>query len=311
VHRAGICGTDLSIVAGQHPRARPGLVMGHEFVGHVEAVGSSVTAELHPGDRVVVEPLISCGACYACRAGFAYVCEHLGLYGIDADGAFAEFIKVTADKTFKIPDSLPDQVAVLIEPLAVAIHAVRLSSLKVGDTACVLGGGPIGLLTALVASQAGLRDLTLVERQPFRIEIAKQLGLETINSDQVDVRKAIRERTGGRGVSVLFEAAGAEATMLLAPRLCCVRGEIVQIAMPKLPRAMDIVALTFHELTLKGIRVYDAHDFERAIALAASWPHDVSRLASAPFSLDQADNAFAAARQGHQALKVVFQIDNP
>ena len=107
VHRAGICGTDLSIVAGQHPRARPGLVMGHEFVGHVEAVGSSVTAELHPGDRVVVEPLISCGACYACRAGFAYVCEHLGLYGIDADGAFAECIKVTADKTFKIPDSLP------------------------------------------------------------------------------------------------------------------------------------------------------------------------------------------------------------
>ncbi len=308
VRRAGICGTDMSIVAGLHPRAQPSLVMGHEFVGTIVEIGPGVSGDLRKGDRVVVEPLITCGKCYACRAGFAYVCERLGLYGIDTDGAFAEFVKVAAEKTFKIPDELSDAVAALIEPLAVAVHAVRLSSLKVGDTACVLGGGPIGLLTALVAGQVGLRDLLLVERQPFRIELARGFGLEVFDSSAGDVAEEIARRSGDRGVDVVFEAAGAPATMLVAPRLCCVRGEIVQISMPKVPREMDIVALTFRELTLKGVRVYDAHDFERAIALASSWPHDLTRIISQPYSLDEAEAAFTAARQGDQALKVIFNV---
>ena len=308
VRRAGICGTDMSIVAGLHPRAKPSLVMGHEFVGTIETAGSSADADLQPGDRVVVEPLISCGTCYACRAGFAHVCQRLGLYGIDVDGAFAEFVKVAADKTFKIPDSLPDQAAALIEPLAVAVHSVRLSALKVGDAACVLGGGPIGLLTALVASQVGLRDLLLVEQQPFRIQVARQFGLSTFDSSEGDVVEEIQRRTDGRGVDVVFEAAGAAATMLAAPRLCCIRGEIVQISMPKTPREMDIVALTFRELTLKGVRVYDAHDFQRAIALASQWPYDLAKLASDPYPLDQAQEAFSVARQGDRAMKVIFDI---
>ena len=306
VHYAGICGTDLSIVAGQHPRAQPSLVMGHEFVGTIEDIGPSVRSDFQPGDRVVVEPLISCGHCYACRAGFAHVCERLGLYGIDADGAFAEFVNVVADKTLKIPDTLSDLEAALIEPLAVAVHAVRLSSLKVGDVACVLGGGPIGLLTALVASQVRLRDLLLVERQPHRIDIAREFGLSTFDSSQGDVAEEVQRRTNGRGVDVLFEAAGAPETILAAPRLCCVRGEIVQVAMPKTPRQMDIVAWTFRELTLKGVRVYDAHDFERAIALASEWPHDLTRLLSAPYPFERAAEAFAAAKEGDKVLKVIF-----
>ena len=107
----------------------------------------------------------------------------------------------------------------------------------------------------------------------------------------------------------MFEAAGAPATMLVAPRLCCVRGEIIQISMPKTPREMDIVALTFRELTLKGVRVYDPFDFERAIALASQWSCDLSRLASEPYPLDRAEEAFAVARQGEKALKVIFDIE--
>jgi threonine dehydrogenase-like Zn-dependent dehydrogenase len=236
------------------------------------------------------------------------VCDRLGLYGIDADGAFAEFVKVAADKAFKIPDGLSDQAAALIEPLAVAVHSVRLSSLKIGDFACVLGGGPVGLLTALTASQVGPRHLLLVERQPYRIGVARQFGLSTFDSSQGDVAEEIQRRTDGRGVDVVFEAAGAPATMLLAPRLCCVRGEIVQISMPKTPREMDIVALTFRELTLKGVRVYDAHDFERAIALASEWSYDLAKLASDPYPLDRAEEAFAVARQGDKALKVIFGV---
>lgn len=308
VRRAGICGTDMSIVAGLHPRAEPSLVMGHEFVGTVEQLGPSVERDLGVGDRVVVEPLITCGRCYACRSGFAYVCENLGLYGIDADGAFAEFIKVAADKTFKIPDSLDDTAAALIEPMAVAVHAVRVSALKIGDTACVLGGGPIGLLTAVVAREVGLSDLVLIERQPSRLDFADRFGVPTFDSSDGHIVEEIQRRTTGRGVDAVFEAAGAPETMLVAPRLCRIRGEIVQISMPKVPREMDIVAITFREITLKGVRVYDAFDFERAIAMASRWACDLSILASDPFSLDEAEQAFAAARQGDKALKVIFDV---
>ena len=139
---AGICGTDLSIMAGKHPRARPPLIMGHEFSGVIETAGGDVR-NLKPGDKVVAEPLISCGTCFACRSGYGYVCQNLGLYGIDAPGAFAEYIALPAGKVFKLPETFDLKKAALIEPLAVAVHAVRLSSLKVTDAVCVLGAGPI------------------------------------------------------------------------------------------------------------------------------------------------------------------------
>lgn len=308
VHRAGICGTDLSIVAGQHPRAQPALIMGHEFVGTIAELGSAAPGDLKIGERVVVEPLISCGKCYACRAGFDHVCDRLGLYGIDADGAFAEFIRVAADKVVRVPDQITDQTATLIEPLAVAVHAVRMSALKVGDRVCVLGGGPIGLLVALVAGETGVQDLLLVEPQPHRAAIARQFGLTVLDPSTTDVVENLQDRTAGRGVDTVFEAAGAPDTILAAPRLCCARGEIVQVAMPKVPRDFDVVAFTFRELTMKGVRVYDAHDFRRALQLAATWQHDIARIASTPFPLDDAESAFTAARLGDRALKVVFNV---
>jgi (R,R)-butanediol dehydrogenase/meso-butanediol dehydrogenase/diacetyl reductase len=309
VRKAGICGTDMSIVSGLHPRAKPALVMGHEFVGAIESIGGDVHQNLSVGERVVVEPLISCGKCYACRAGFSYVCEKLGLYGIDTDGAFAELVKVAADKVFQTPESLSDTAAALIEPLAVAVHAVRESALKVGDEACVLGGGPIGLLTALVAREAGLKDIVLVERRANRIEIAKGFGIPTFDSSTGGIEAEILRRTDGRGVDVVFEAAGAPATMMVAPRLCRIRGEIIQISMPKTPREMDVVGITFREVTLKGVRCYAPFDFQRAIDLATTWAGDLERIASEPFALDDAERAFAVARQGDQALKVIFDID--
>ena len=171
VKYAGICGTDLSIMAGKHPRAKRPLIMGHEFSGTVHEAGTNVSG-MQAGDRIVVEPLISCGTCYACRSGYAYVCQNLGLYGIDAPGAFAEFVKVPAEKVFSVPDDIDYDIAALIEPMAVAVHAIRLSNLKVGDVVCVQGAGPIGLLTALVAQQSGSREVIICEKESYRCDIA-------------------------------------------------------------------------------------------------------------------------------------------
>ena len=302
VRYAGICGSDLSIIAGKHPRAKPPLIMGHEFSGEVVHGSSKIPTGCH----VVVEPLITCGECYACRSGFAYVCQNLGLYGIDAPGAFAEYIKVPENTVHLIPDELGLRSAALIEPLSVAVHAVRLSGLKVGDSVCVLGAGPVGLLTALVARLSGASRVMISEREPYRLQIAGSYGLDTIDAEREDLSEAVWDATDGVGVDVVFEAAGAEETVLSAPSLCRVRGEIVQIAMPKVPRPLDIVTFTFREIRMTGVRVYAPFDFQRASALASEM--DLKPLLSENYSLDDADKAFRMAAAGSEVMKVVFRV---
>jgi 2-desacetyl-2-hydroxyethyl bacteriochlorophyllide A dehydrogenase len=303
VRAGGVCGTDLSILAGKHPRAKPPLVMGHEFSG--EVVSANGPAALGPGARVTCEPLISCGTCVACRSGFAYVCQNLKLYGIDTDGAFAEYVTVASDSLFALPDGVSFELGALVEPVAVAVHAVRMSSLRVGDTACVLGGGPIGLLTALVARLSGPERVIVCEKDAFRIDVARGFGLEVIDVNEADPEEEIPARTDGRGADVVFEVAGAPETVLAAPRLCRVRGELIAVAMPKVPRPFDIVALTFREITVRGIRVYAPYDFERATRIVAESGLDLGRLQSEPFALEDGVAAFARAKEGAGIMRVL------
>jgi (R,R)-butanediol dehydrogenase/meso-butanediol dehydrogenase/diacetyl reductase len=305
---AGICGSDLSIVDGKHPRAKPGLIMGHEFSGTLVDIRSQTRKDLHIGDLVVAEPLISCGSCFACLSGVAYVCQSLGLYGIDRPGAFADYVKVPARSVFVIPENISLKLAVLVEPMAVAVHAARLSSLRIGDSVCVLGGGPIGLLTALVAQQAGARTVLMSEIQPFRMSLAREFGIDVLNPTQIDLQQAVFNRTKGRGVDIVFEAAGSEQTVLIAPKLCRVQGEVIMIAMPKVLRSFDIVAYTFKEITMKGVRVYAPFDFERAIHLIAECPHDLTKLLSGFYLLSQGTQAFEEAKNAKESMRVVFNI---
>ncbi len=308
VHYAGICGSDLSIVDGKHPRAQPGLIMGHEFSGTLVDIQSNTREDLHAGDMVVAEPLISCGACFACRSGSAYVCQSLGLYGIDRPGAFAEFVKVPVRSLFPVPEGMSAKLAVLIEPIAVAVHAVRLSSLKLGDSVCILGGGPIGLLTALVAQQAGARTVIMSEIQPFRIALARGFGIEVLDPTQLDLEQTILERTQGRGADLVFEASGSEQTALIAPKLCRVHGEVIMIAMPKVTRAFDVVAYTFKEITMKGVRVYAPFDFERAIHFVVECPHDLTKLLGGFYPLSEGVRAFQEAKHAKESMRVIFHI---
>ena len=265
VRCSGICGTDLSILAGKHPRARAPLIMGHEFSGEIVEIGGAGAkgAGLQSGDHVIAEPLISCGRCFACRSGFSYVCQSLKLYGIDADGAFAEYVRLPLASLYRIPNDLDYRLGALIEPLAVAVHAVRLSSLKLSDSVCVVGAGPIGLMTGLVARIAGPEQVILCERDPSRIEIAQAHGFRVIDTEHADPIIETLALTSGRGMDLVFEAAGGPTTYITALKLCRVHGEVIQVAMPKDQVPADMVTLTFKELTVKGLRVYAPFDFER------------------------------------------------
>ena len=175
----GFCGSDLNIVAGTHPRARPPLTLGHELSGRIARMGEP-SRDLADGDRVTAYPLITCGTCHACTHGYPHVCRQLRLFGFDVDGGMAQFVKLPVDALMKLPEKMPARIGALIEPLAVAVHGVGRTALEGVETAAVLGAGPIGILTALVARSRGIPNLLISDVLPSRLELARSLGLTTI-----------------------------------------------------------------------------------------------------------------------------------
>ena len=176
----GICGTDLHVYLG-HMDARVGSnrVIGHEMSGTIDAVGDDVTG-LESGEPVVIRPLSSCGECPACERGHAHICQNLKFLGLDTDGAFQQKWNVPAHMIHKLPDNVPLDQAALIEPVAVACHDVRRGRVQPGEDVLVIGGGPIGMLNAMVAKHAG-GNVTISEINPHRLAIASGLGFSVCN----------------------------------------------------------------------------------------------------------------------------------
>jgi (R,R)-butanediol dehydrogenase/meso-butanediol dehydrogenase/diacetyl reductase len=305
---AGICGTDLAIVAGKHPRATPPLVMGHEFAGTIAELPPGATSHLQIGDRVTANPLLTCGTCYVCRAGLPHVCRNLKLIGIDRDGAFAEYVLVGADAVLKIPPHLSDVEGALLEPLAVCIHAARMSRLQIGDTVVVTGAGPIGLLVAMVARAGGAVKVIVTEIAAARLALAQKLGFTVLNATDTDVVAQVLELTGGRGSDIIFEATGHPSVAPNLMELVKIRGQIVQVGIFKQPVPIDLCALNFHEIDLIGTKVYTMEDFERAVDLAAGGRLDLKSVPVQLIPLTEAVNGFQSAQSG-ASLKVLFEVE--
>jgi len=205
VRRVGICGTDLHIFQGHLDHRVPrGGVIGHETFGEVvEAPGPSGFTR---GDRVVVEPVVCCGSCRACRMGASYLCYELKVLGVDLPGGMREYWAVSTSRLLRVPDSISDDHAALIEPLAVAVHDVNRADVKRDDAVLVFGGGPIGTLIALVARHRGAR-VAVAELNPFRLDILESFGLERVGPG-TDVVKWTDQWTDGTGVDIAFEVTG-------------------------------------------------------------------------------------------------------
>jgi len=270
VRAAGICGTDLAIYQGKFPKERavPPRVLGHEFSGEIADVGAGVK-EFRGGERVVVDPLISCGSCFACSSGFPHVCATLKIIGIDVDGAFAEYVVSPADRVHLLPARIPFETGAAVEPLAVAVHAVRRSGLAVGDGALVVGGGPIGILVALVTRALGAQKVLVTELQEYRLDMVKEMELSSINPLKEDLKRSISARFGLTGPDIVFEASGTAAGFQQAIDFVRIRGSIVEVSLPKVKTDLDMRRVNFGELTLLGSRVYSPIDIESAISFLA------------------------------------------
>lgn len=306
VRYAGICGTDIMIHSGKHPRVVPPRVLGHEIFGKVMEASPPADAAWKPGTRVAIYPLISCGACAPCREGNAHVCEKLRLLGIDVDGGIAEYVKAVPGQLVPVPDAVSDEQAALIEPLSVAVHVVCLSGFRAGDTALVIGGGPIGLLIAQVLRAAGACAVTVSEVKSFRRALAERLGFPTVNPAEGDLREALRRVTGEPFVDRVFEATGVAAAYRDAVAAVKVRGEIIFVGLPKAPPEVDVLSLVFQEIQTTGARVYTHKNYRGAIALLERGAVDVRPLITDQLPLADADLGFQKMREAETSLKILF-----
>lgn len=288
----GVCGTDLHIAHGaMDARIGEPRVIGHEMSGTVAEVGAGVDG-LQPGDAVVVRPLDTRDVPDADRA-HAHVGRNLKFIGIDAPGALQASWTVPASTVHRVPDALDLKLAAFAEPLAVACHDVRRSELTAGELAAVIGGGPIGVLIALVARARGARVL-VVEPDPGRRALAADLGFTVLEpGDAVDAAE------------VVFEVSGSASGILAATRHAAIRGRVVVVAIFPEPTPVALFDLFWKELDLRGARVYEPDDFEEALELLAAGALPVERLLTAVEPIQRVPDLFAELLEGRQAMKIL------
>ncbi len=306
VSHCGICGTDLHIYLGHmDARVRMPQILGHEMAGTIAAVGPNVDG-WHEGDRVTVRPLDACGQCPACKAGHDHICMNLKFLGIDTPGAMQEFWTVPASTLHRLPEQLSFEHGALIEPIAVAAHDVRLGEVQSGEFVVVQGAGPIGLLIALVARLEGARVL-ISEVNPFRLKLAQELGLETIDPTKADVVERVEALTDGAGADVVFEVSGSAAGAEMMTKLPRTRGRIVVVAIFAKAPQIDLFRFFWRELRLCGTRVYEPQDFDRAIEMTASGQLPLERVVSQVIDLHQLADSFEQLEQGSDLVKVLVR----
>jgi 2-desacetyl-2-hydroxyethyl bacteriochlorophyllide A dehydrogenase len=304
VEYCGICGTDLHLFHGAMAhRLRLPHVMGHEMSGVIESIGSDV-AGWHAGDRITVRPLQPCDDCPACRAGHRHICQNLKFIGIDVPGALQGLWTVPAHTLHRLPDSLSLRHAAMIEPIAVACHDIRMGALGSGEHAVVIGGGPIGMLIALVAQSRGAHVL-MSEVNPFRLKLARDLGIEAVNPAETDFAGLVNQKTGGAGADVVFEVSGSAAGVEMMTMLPRTRGRIVVVAIFGEAPKVDLFRFFWRELKLTGARVYEPADFDDAIALAASGLLPLDRLITTVVPLDGLGDGLRQMERGGDAMKIL------
>ncbi len=303
VSYAGICGTDLNIYAGTHPRAKAPLIIGHEFSGTMV----NDYPNLPRGTRVTVYPLLSCGHCEPCKTGNAHVCNTLKLLGIDCSGGMAEYVAAPLDKIVPLDDSVSDKLGAFVEPVAVTVHAVRESKFLPGDNALVFGCGTIGLATANTLRILGASSVTMVEPDRSRAQIARSMGFHVIDPVEQDL-EAITQNLDHNGFDWVFDCAGVQAVAKELLAVIKVHGHIVIVAAYKKPAEMPLIQGMFKETSIQFIRVYRRKDFLIASKIISS-ERNYERIITHVLPAAEAQKGFdLLTARGTGAIKVMFQF---
>ncbi len=303
----GICGTDLHAYLG-HMDQRIGFsrILGHEMSGRIAALGDGVDGWAI-GDRVVVRPLDPGEDNPAIQRGHSHISHNLKFLGLDSQGAMQQLWNVPAFTLHRVPENVSLRDAALIEPLAVACHDVRLSGLKPGEDVLVIGGGPIGMLVAMVAKAAGGK-VTISEINENRLALASKLGFDTMNPTKTDPVAEIMQKTGDKGADVIFEVSGVQPAVDLMTEVGATRARIVMVAIHAQKPQIDLFRFFWRELQLIGARVYEPEDYEKAIASIAAGEIDADAMITDIRPLAEINEAFDELGRNPTAMKSLLKI---
>jgi L-iditol 2-dehydrogenase len=311
VAACGICGSDVHGYDGTSGRRIPPLVMGHEAAGVVAAIGTGVST-FKPGDRVTFDSTVYCGQCEFCLQGEINLCNNRQVIGVSCGdyrraGAFAEFVVVPQRIAYHLPDALEFQEAAMLEAISVALHAVRISEMKGGETALVIGAGMIGLLTLQAAKAGGASRVLVADIDRTRLQTARSLGAdETLLLSGSELVKEILKQTEGRGVDLVLEAVGREET--IAASIASVRkgGTVTLIGNISPEVKIPLQAVVSRQIRLQG-SCASSGEYPQAMELLASGKIQVKSLITAVAPLSDGPRWFARLHAGEPNLmKVVL-----
>jgi 2-desacetyl-2-hydroxyethyl bacteriochlorophyllide A dehydrogenase len=316
-HCAGICGTDLHIYRGEfHGRVTYPAIQGHEFGGIIQELGREVT-HLRVGDRVVVDPIIPCHSCPACLSGHLNACRTLKLLGVDLDGGFGQYVAAPANRIYPLPDSVPMTYAPMVEMYGLGHHILRRGQVQPGETVAIIGAGKLGLAVLdVLCHSAGAATTMVADLQPFRLETARQLGVDhAIDVAAQDPVERALEITGGVGVDCVIEAVGhyhlipgREAPLAQAVRMIRNGGRIVTAGLGEQLSAVHFKTLVLKEAQIIASRV-TLGEFGQAIRLMEKGLLHPELLVSDQMPLRDITAAFEKIdREDPGTLKVVLDV---
>lgn len=307
--RIGVCGSDIHVYHGKHPLTPYPVVQGHEVSGAVEKVGRKVTS-FHPGEKVTIQPQVYCGSCYPCRHGAYHVCDNLKVMGFQTTGAASELFAVDEAKLLRLPDSMSYEQGAMIEPLAVAVHAVERGGDVAGKRVLVLGAGPIGNLTAQAAKALGAAVM-ITDLSENRLRIARECGVDfPVNTGREELADAIRRDFGPDKADLILECVGARPTIEQAIALARKGSDIIIVGVFGERPPVDLALVQDRELRLIGTLMYQTGHWQRAIELVERGAVRLEPLLTDSFPFGEYKRAYERIEADRDAtMKVMIRVD--
>lgn len=308
VTSGGICGSDIGIWNGTNSLATYPRIIGHEFGGVVKEIGSGVK-DISVGDLVAVDPVTSCGHCYACSIGRHNVCKDVKVIGVHKDGGFSEYVKVPADNVHKFSKDIDKSLLGMVEPFTIGVEINNRGMITKEDTLLIMGCGPIGLCTLQVAKMRGAK-VVMTDKVKSRLLKAKELGAdEVINVEEKDLETFVKAYTKEEGFSVIVDTVCIPATFEQSVQLASQAGRVVVIGLKDTPSNISMADITKKELTIVGSRL-NCNCFDEVIKGFENKSLSPEKIKSATYNYRDIEKAFLTIKENPEdVIKIVIEFD--